>query len=162
MDIELLFSRNPFVQGDSKQFSNILPNQTQKIKLPAGATNYEFLLPAKLVNSNVLVEIVGAGQTQSQAYYSNALQVKMVENYGQVRVSHDKDDAPLAKVYVKVYARMKDGNVRFYKDGYTDLRGWFDYTSLSTNELDNVERFSILILSDEHGAVVREANPPKQ
>ena len=65
-------------------------------------------------------------------------------------------------MYVKVYARMKDGNVRFYKDGYTDLRGCFDYSSLSTNELDFVDRFSILVLSDEYGALVRETNPPKQ
>ena len=57
---------------------------------------------------------------------------------------------------------MKNGQVKFYKDGYTDLRGCFDYASLSTNELDFVDRFSILILSEEHGAVVREANPPKR
>ena len=153
MDIELLFSRNPFVQGEAKQFSNILPNQTETIKLPAGATNFEFPLPAKLLNSNVLVEIVGAGQTRSQAYYSNALRVKVVENYGQLWVTHDKDSAPLPKVYVKVYARMKNGEVKYYKDGYTDLRGCFDYTSLNTNELDFVDKFSILVLSDEHGAL---------
>ena len=57
---------------------------------------------------------------------------------------------------------MKDGSVQFYKDGYTDLRGRFDYSSLSTSELDNVERFSILIVSDKNGAAVREAAPPKQ
>ena len=162
MDIELLFSRNPFVQGEAKQFSNILPNMTQTIDLPAKGSTFEFPLPEKLVNSNLLVEIVGAGQTQSQAYYSNALHVQTVENYGEVRVSLDKDSSPLAKVYVKVYARMKNGEVKFYKDGYTDLRGYFDYSSLSTNELDFVNKFSILILSEEHGAVVREANPPKR
>ncbi len=162
MDIELLFSRNPFVQAGSKQFASILPNQTQSIKLPAGQSNFDFPLPEKLLNSNVLVEIVGAGQTQSQPYYSNALRVKVVENYGQLFVTHDKDSKPLAKVYVKVYARLKDGTVRYYKDGYTDLRGCFDYTSLSTNQLDFVDKFSILVLSDNYGALVREANPPKQ
>jgi hypothetical protein len=60
------------------------------------------------------------------------------------------------------YARMKDGSTNFYKDGYTDLRGRFDYTSLSTSELDSVERFSILVLSDANGATVKEAAPPKQ
>ena len=30
-------------------------------------------------------------------------------------------------------------------DGYTDLRGRFDYTSLSTNPLDAVARFSLRI-----------------
>jgi hypothetical protein len=57
---------------------------------------------------------------------------------------------------------MKNGEVKYYKDGYTDLRGCFDYTSLNTNELDFVDKFSILVLSDEHGALVREAKPPKQ
>ena len=36
------------------------------------------------------------------------------------------------KTYVKTYARMKDGSIRFYKDGYTDLRGRFDFGSLSS------------------------------
>ena len=162
MDIELLFSRNPFVQGDSKQFANILPNKTETIDLPEKGSTFEFPLPEKLATSNLLIEITGAGGTQSQAYYSNALRVQTVENYGQLRVNLDGDGSPLPKVYVKVYARMKDGAVKFYKDGYTDLRGYFDYTSLNTNELDFVDRFSILILSEAHGAVVREASPPKR
>jgi len=63
---------------------------------------------------------------------------------------------------VKVYARMKDGTVKFFKDGYTDLRGRFDYVSLNTNEIADVDRLSILMLSKEHGAVIREAAPPKR
>ena len=65
-------------------------------------------------------------------------------------------------VYVKVYARMADGGVRFYKDGYTDLRGRFDYASVSGGQQAGAERFAILVLSDEHGAVVREAAAPKR
>ena len=67
----------------------------------------------------------------------------------------------LPKVYVKAYARFKDGNVGFYKDGYTDIRGKFDYASLSTSDLDNVDRFAILVMSEEFGSDVYEANPPK-
>ena len=98
---------------------------------------------------------------KSQAYYANSLNVQIIENYGQVKVASLKG-AMLPKVYVKVYARMKDGSVKFYKDGYTDLRGRFDYSSLNTNELEIVDRFSILVLSDTDGAAVREAAPPKQ
>ena len=162
MDIELLFSRNPFVQQHSQQFSYILPNASETIDLPANQRTHEFAIPEKLANSNVLIEVTGEGLAKSQAYYSNALAVQTIESYGQVRVTHGKAAQPLSKVYVKAYARMQDGTVRFYKDGYTDLRGRFDYTSLNTNELDAVERFSLLILSDEHGAVVREASPPKR
>ena len=42
--------------------------------------------------------------------------------------------------------------MKFYKAGYTDLRGGFDYMSLSTNELDFVKKFSLLVLSEQHGS----------
>ena len=177
MDIELLFSRNPFVQQHSRQFSQILPNLTDLVQLPPDVRNVEFPLPDELQNRNVLVEVVGGGQTKSQAYFSNSLSVQVIENYGHLSVTGalpaDAQPAgedrpathsgkPLAVVYVKAYARMKDGTVRFYKDGYTDLRGRFDYSSLNTNELDFVDKFALLVLSEEHGAVVREAAPPKR
>jgi len=83
-----------------------------------------------------------------------------IENYARLRVTDLRTGKPVAKAYVKVYARMKDGRVRFYKDGYTDLRGMFDYGSLSTDDLKNVKRFAILIISENAGSVVREAAPP--
>jgi len=162
MDIELLFSRNPFVQAQTGQFAYIRPNEVAALKLDPAAKSLTFDLPAKFHNSNVMVEITAGGITRSQAYYANALAVQVIEPYGQVKVTSQQGGKPLPKVYVKVYARMRDGRVKFYKDGYTDLRGRFDYASLSTNELDNVQRFSLLVLSETDGAVVREAAPPKR
>jgi hypothetical protein len=52
--------------------------------------------------------------------------------------------------------------VKFFKDGYTDLRGKFDYASVSSTGLGQVERFSILIMSEEHGATVDEAEVPQR
>ena len=72
------------------------------------------------------------------------------------------DRGALPATYVKVYARSRDGAVAFYKDGYTDLRGWFDYATLSTDDLDRVERFAILVCSDGHGAAILEASPPQR
>jgi hypothetical protein len=162
MDIELLFSRQPFVQQQSGQFSFIKPNRSDEVPLPSGKNPVSFDLPKEFSGANVIVELVAAGRRKSQAYYAHALAVQVIENYGQVRVTRRDSGGPLAKTYVKVYARMKGGEVKFYKDGYTDLRGRFDYTSLNTNELDFVERFSLLVLSAENGAVIREADPPKR
>jgi hypothetical protein len=162
MDIEVLFSRNPFAQHDSKQFSLVVPNFTQVVPIAQKAPLTEFPLPEALATKNILVEIVGGGITRAQASYSTAMRAQLLENEGQLRVTREADGHPLPKVYVKTYARMKDGSVRFYKDGYTDLRGRFDYTSLSTDELSQVDRFSLLVMSDDHGAVVREAAAPKQ
>ena len=90
------------------------------------------------------------------------LKVQLIEAYGQLVVTHADTHQPAAGAYVKVYAKMRDGEVKFLKDGYTDLRGRFDYASLNTNEMENAERLSILILSDAFGAVVRETAPPKR
>lgn len=162
MDLELLFSRKPFVQKHSGQFSYIRPNASMHVDLAEGSRHKEMVLPEKYHNANVLIEITAAGRTRSRAYYSNALDVQLMENYGQLRVTHQNSGSPLSTVYVKVYARMANGDVKFYKDGYTDLRGRFDYASLSTSGLDEVSRFSILISSEKDGALVREAAPPKQ
>ena len=161
MDIEFLFSRNPFVQEFSGEFGLIRPNLTKLQKLDPQVPATKLALPEAFADSNVLVEIVGGGQTKAQAAYAHSLSVQLAENYGEVRVDLLTSGKPLPKTYVKAYAQMRDGSVKFYKDGYTDLRGKFDYTSLSTNELDNVQKFSLLIMNDEHGAVIREAMPPK-
>ena len=57
---------------------------------------------------------------------------------------------------------MKDGRSRFYKDGYTDIRGQFDYVSLNINDRDHVDRFVLLVMNDDHGAVVRVVAPSVQ
>ena len=162
MDIELLFSRSPFLQEGSAQFSFIRPVLTRNVELAAGKETTTLDLPAEFRTRNVMVEALGAGVRRTQAYYANTLRVQMIEAYGQLAVAHAETRKPLAKAYVKVYARMNGGEVRFFKDGYTDFRGRFDYVSLNTNELDNVDRLSVLVLSDEFGAVVREAAPPKR
>lgn len=47
------------------------------------------------------------------------------------------------------------------RDGYTDLRGRFDYVTLtSTADMSRVARYSLLVASREHGAVMLQAAPP--
>jgi hypothetical protein len=162
MDIELLFSRNPFVQEFGEEFGLIRPNSSQTLELNKDQRTTRFTIPQNLQTSNVLVEIVGGGQAKLQPAFANVLSVQTTENYAQVKVSERSGGKPLPKTYVKVYAQTNDGQVKFYKDGYTDLRGRFDYGSVSTNELDNVKRFSLLVMSEDKGALIREVAPPKR
>lgn len=60
----------------------------------------------------------------------------------------------LSRVYVKTFARENSGKIIFYKDGYTDLRGRFDYASLNPDSLKTVEKFSIFVMSDELGKMI--------
>ena len=65
-------------------------------------------------------------------------------------------------MYIKAFIKTSSGGTVFYKDGYTDLRGRFDYASCnSASELKAIKRFSIFIMSDELGSMIREAAPPQ-
>jgi hypothetical protein len=158
MDVELLFSRQPFVQSDVSRFSFIEPGHRETLAGPP--PEHRVAWPVSLRGKNVVVEAVGAGMRKARVHYANDLATNLAHQYGQLRVQRASDAGALAATYVKVYARRRDGAVAFYKDGYTDLRGWFDYASLSTNELDAVERFAILVCSDHAGAAILEAGPP--
>ena len=165
MDIEQLFSRSPFAQNDLEGFSLIRPNMTTEVKLRAskkGQGVKKLTIPDSLQNKNVLIEVVAGDQTRAKPLFTNSLSIGMFENYGQVQVRVEKTGLPLAKAYVKVYAQLNNGAVRFHKDGYTDLRGRFDYVSQSNRANDGVVEYSILIMSEENGSVIRQAKPPRE
>ena len=107
----------------------------------------------------MLVEVSGGGKSRAIPYYSGSMKVMMRENFGQVAVT-DAAGKPLSKVYVKVYARTADGRVKFHKDGYTDIRGRFDYASVSTPEPVPVQRYGVLVLSETLGARLAHASVP--
>jgi hypothetical protein len=162
MDLEFLFSSQPFVSGGDGQFSYIKPNASLTMELVEESGSVKLEMPEAFAKKNVLVEVLGDGKTRSVAIYANALKVQFSERYGRLSVIQEGNGKPVSKTYVKVYARMKDGAVRFFKDGYTDFRGEFDYVSLNTNELDQVDELSLLVMSDEHGSLVREVYPPQR
>jgi hypothetical protein len=161
MDIELLFSRNPFVQQDGGSLVLIQPNDRKQIALTENRGLRTIEIPAALANRNLLVEVSAEALTQRQVIYANSMDVTVIDSFGRLQVT-TANGLAVEEAYVKIYARHNDGQVRFYKDGYTDLRGQFDFASLSTNELDSVQRFAILVMHPDRGALIREAAPPKK
>ena len=164
MDVELLFSRSPFAQQDGGRLSMIEPNMAEVMQMEKSVSlkDVSLMIPPSLKNKNLGVEVSGGGLTKNLVVYANSLVVNHSPNMGRVQILTKSGLQPLEGAYVKVYARDSAGAVRFYKDGYTDLRGQFDYTSLSTNDLDTTQRFSLLVLHPEHGTSVRESEPPKR
>lgn len=160
MDIELLFSRRPFNTGGGDGFGIVRPAFSQEIDLPADGVEFELKLPPAYRDTNMVVELTGRGQRASVARFANQLRVRVIQSFGQIEVRSAADDSFLPKTYVKVYAQGIDGRESFWKDGYTDLRGRFDYISLNDRQPEEAVRFSILVLHPEHGAVIRETTPP--
>ena len=108
------------------------------------------------------VVILRPGKTRSVAHLATTMTANISENYGQLQVTETGGGKAVGKAYVKVYARLADGSVKFHKDGYTDLRGRFDYASVNTPERQAIEKFAVLVLSEDRGAVIREVAPPQK
>ena len=161
MDLEFLFSTNPFVSSGTSRFAIIQPNKSVNLKLAKGKKETSFQLPAEYQASNVIVEILGGGKRASKVVYANNLKATVSETMGLLTVRHGESGKALPKVYVKVYASTNQG-VKFFKDGYTDLRGKFDFASVSTTGLGQIKSFSILVMSEENGATVLEASVPQR
>ena len=86
--------------------------------------------------------------------------VQLAPGDGTLRV-RDAKGRPLPAAYVKVYARPSGGGApRFWKDGYTDPLGVFDYAGVSGADLPPVEAFAVLVLHDEARAKTLEAPAP--
>jgi hypothetical protein len=160
MDVELLFSADPFLGSDTSTGAWVEPRRRDTLALRQGSRTTGFDLPSEFARANLLVEVRAGGIVRRTAVFASALDVQWIENFGELRVAHAETGRALAKVYVKVFARDPDGSVRFHKDGYTDLRGRFDYASLSGEGATSAQRYAVLVLSDEFGAKVNDLAPP--
>ncbi|EFA81283.1 hypothetical protein PPL_05262 [Heterostelium album PN500] len=161
MDIELLFSTNPFVQQEMGQFLYISPNKKESFPLQEKNGSFVINIPEEFKNSNIVVDCHSAGIHHNLTVYSNNIAVQITEKAGQLRVIERQTKKPIAKAYIKVYEKNKSsGNVQFWKDGYSDIAGYFDYSSVSTGNINEVSKFSILVLHNQFGALIKEAKPP--
>jgi hypothetical protein len=160
LDVEFAFSAQPFQNQGGTAAAYVQPTLAETKDLPKDAPQVAFELPQRFHQKNVLVEVRANGLVRSVPYFANDLSVRFLENFGQVAVTTQDGGAPLPKAYVKVFARLQDGTVRFHKDGYTDLRGRFDYASLSDDPNLTAQRYAVLVLDEQRGAVIREIAPP--
>lgn len=166
VDPELLFSKTPFVRDDLASMAFVEATRTERIELGTMSTGAgvqgvtQVRLDDRFARQTLMVEVIAGPARATALYFGGSVTAYVSEGFGQVQVSNTANGTVVAGAYVKVYARHRDGTVKFYKDGYTDLRGRFDFISLSTDDLASTQRFAILVIDPELGAVIREAAPP--
>lgn len=162
IDIEMLHSRTPFIKQQGKNTFSCV-KESFKEELQVENTTKEAILtysiPDKFKVQNNLIEVSSNGKTQIETYFSNSMKISISESFGEIKVSNLKLE-PQSKVYIKCFAKLKDTTVKFYKDGYTDLRGKFNFVIINSDILKDVELFSILVMHDSLGSVIKECNPP--
>jgi hypothetical protein len=161
LDVELLFTRKPFVQQGASRSSWVQPNETRTVKLNSASGETRLEIPEAIAKQNVLVEIVAGSQRRSQVASGGDISVQIAAGFGQLQANLKGTTKPLVGAYVKIYARSQNGQEKFWKDGYTDLRGRFDYASVSGSSINDVQRFAILLIDPVHGAIIREVDAPR-
>ncbi|MFC7339508.1 hypothetical protein ACFQY0_20115 [Haloferula chungangensis] len=130
VDLEMLFSKNPFLY-DTDDLPGTRPNLIRQVALEGNETVLE--LPEEFRRGNVLIA-ADAGSTKAlQILDSQAIKLEHRKVDTTLQVFDAESRTPLSACYVKVY-REQNGEPVFLKDGYTDLRGKFDYLTLTDGE----------------------------
>ena len=83
-------------------------------------------------------------------YSYSTFKVNVNINTGMVKVC-DEALKPLARTYVKCFAKYSNQSVEFFKDGYTDIRGSFNFCDMKKSNLTNITKFALYVNNKEHG-----------
>jgi len=159
-DLEVLFSAHPF-QESNTSYKLMIPNATQIIDLEADSNTKVVALPEEARDANTILELKSGVLCQTELYNDNQLEVCLAEDEGELRVIHKKSKEPIESAYCKVYGMsLLSRKSEFFKDGYSDIRGRFNYRELSTDQLRQVSRLSILVQTESLGSVIKECDMP--
>jgi len=148
MDLEMLFSVQPF-SAHCDSFRYMQPNKVMEKNLTGGSHTIVDI-PSDLRNCNSIIRLTWGEEGKSVVIndYDNEIDVQVAKDLGEVRVisTEDKTNGDAVRgAYCKVYSKNKDGSVQFYKDGYTDIRGRWNYRDISTSDQMKADMFALLV-----------------
>jgi hypothetical protein len=162
IDLEIMYSQDPFLSVEKNDYSYVTPNHVEEKSFGTKAEYQTEVLqiPEALTSCNLIIQLSSGALTENMTYFPTSMKVIIIKNYGQIKVSSEAENKPLSNIYIKCFAKKNNGVISFYKDGYTDLRGNFEYTSVQGSDFQDVQEFSILVFSDKNGALIRKTKPP--
>ena len=127
-----------------------------------GAESATILIPEDLKGKNMLIEINSEDLQEFVTFYSSHLEVRFQPSVGELKVVERSTKKALPKSYVKVYWKNQRGVVSFFRDGFTDITGKFNYTSASGQSVSSVNKFAIFVSHEKYGQLIEIVEPPKQ
>ncbi len=143
VDMELLFTANPFLEQSKVLHHAIRPNMILNVKLSGNET--AITLPPDYAKGNVIAAVESANTQILQNINSGKFAMKTNKALGEIQLVEQASSKVMPQTYVKVYACMDDDSVQFFKDGYTDLRGKFNYRDHNNIDPTHVKAFALLL-----------------
>jgi len=165
LNVEVNFSEQPF-EVLANGFTLISPNATKTITVPpvqpGDSGEYTYQLERSMINHQFVLEAKAGALTLAKQLYDNELLVQTAPKLGEIRVLDRETNQPMDLVYCKIFGRRKDnGESIFYKDGYTDIRGRFNYSGRSDDQLDHMSELVGLAYTDSFGALIFQVPFPE-
>jgi hypothetical protein len=166
IDIEVLYSLTPFELQNNKSPSYVKPYFNELVSVGSGADHLVSLhsIPANVCKDNLFIQISvnekGSRQSHFLSFMPFALHHHVNTEFGILKLVDPHSKKPVPKIYVKCFVKYKTGTISFYKDGYTDLRGSFDYVSLNKDEVNDVQLFGVVVVDSQYGYKILEVAPP--
>ena len=179
IDLETMFTRDPKISeiinknnndnssdiNKNDYFGYVLPNYSENLKIPDDKNNSNdnftiYEIPKEYKQKNLFIELKSDSIKLFDIYLNSDLIVVITESLGELKVI-DGNAKNVIKAYVKIYVELNNGEIQFYKDGYTDLNGKFNYLALNTDQLKNAKKFYVFVSEEKKGAVINECYPPK-
>ena len=157
INLEMYFSEFPFQPLDSFD-SAVKANRVTTFE--EGIAREEMLMREKNAKDIFVDMYYSVEQTKKKKlsgflWANPLLKVKAKESMGLIQVFYEGKQ--VTGCYCKVYQKKNGGN-KFYRDGYTDIRGSFRY---ALADLEGVTKFAILVVT-ENGGTTLTVNPPSQ
>lgn len=176
LDLELVFSKDPFLDANLKNISFLHSQERQTVKLTSSLplnsenqfdsipTSMKFKLPSFTKPHVVYIGTKNFSKSEVIKVFPAKFKAEVISQVGIIKIRSKLNNRLIPGAYVKVFAKFLNENVpKFYKDGYSDFTGAFDYSSLNSGILDKVEKFSILVKvvsEEEGGEMVLDAQKP--
>lgn len=159
IDLEVLFSKDPFLkQGAGSALPPIAPNLVVDVPFEKGSASTTYPLPPNFRQGNILIAAESEDTKTLKILDSQQLETRINPADRSIQIIDPAAKVPLPGTYLKVYAESRDGTVTFHKDGYTDLRGKFDYLSHTAIDPSTIRRIAILVSHPEKGSLTRIIN----
>ena len=156
-DLEILFSEDPFEDNTELWMAKVMPSKESFVPLDLSGDlcQKNILIHEDFKMKNVFIRITNDAYSINLKHIPKKFTCTVYKDLNMIKILEEESGKPIPKIYVKCYAKYDFGEVSFMKDGYTDLRGSFEYLFQIKKELiQKIKSFSILVISEEYGAKI--------
>ena len=109
MDLELLFSKAPFVRSDLQRMAMVEPRRTENLKIDSANGVNQLKLDEDQQRQTLLIEAVSGASRSTALYYGGDLTTYVSEGFGQLQTTDSESHRPISLHLCEGLRKYPDG-----------------------------------------------------